>query len=490
MQTAELELLPREGEAAAPAPRTEVATAAAASIDIASINLTDLALAKFGNWRDATKTVKAEFESLVLDLSTQSKIDDAIRLRNRKLRQPLADARKVHEALKSKLSAVSKAVGAELPLIEAAWADVGTAITPRIEAAQKAIDDKKEVDRLAEQQRLQSLRNKVDEILGQWVDHCKIEGITAERIGNGIAALRDIDAPANLADAHAYWDTRKAETIASMQALQLDAQRADNAREAERLAAESAALAQQRQELEAAQARAAATPAAAAGADPTDTGARKAENPAQEREAAQDQRSEMAVSRSAGLHSQESACSTQAGRQDVPALGGAAMRGAGSAEDSEDLPGVAPGPLHQPAVCQGPNCGAIDGMPHSAECDAAAAVARVSLNLADLEPAGDGPLETGEADAIMPPPAAVQQAMAYTMAECVLASPIELQKRLDAAHDLLRDALKLTEHLSQAWKSRFPSQPKMGQEWWATAREGVADLQPRLLLALAQERQS
>ncbi len=223
-----------ELDTAAPAPRTEVATAAAASIDIASMNLKDLALAKFGNWREDTKKAKSDLEALVLDLSTQSAIDDAISLRNRKVKVPLAEARKVAEALKSKLSEVSKAVGAELPLIEAAWADVATAITPRIDAAQKKLDDEKEAKRVAEEARLAGLRTAADEILAKWIDRCKMDGITAERIGNGIAALSELTMPPELADVAAHWATAKATTAAAMTKLQLDrllAEKAERDRE-------------------------------------------------------------------------------------------------------------------------------------------------------------------------------------------------------------------------------------------------------------------
>ena len=68
---------------AAPALRTEVATAAAGALDLEKINLTDLALAKFGDWRGAVAAVKANLGSLALDLSTQARVNDAKSLRER-----------------------------------------------------------------------------------------------------------------------------------------------------------------------------------------------------------------------------------------------------------------------------------------------------------------------------------------------------------------------------------------------------------------------
>ncbi len=525
MSTAELELLPREGEAAAPVPRTAVAAAAEAALDLTKINLTDVALAQFGNWREQTAKVKADFEALVLDLSTQSAIDDAISLRQRKVKAPLAEARKVAPALKTKLAAVSKAIGAELVLVEAGWAEADAAITPRIDAAQRVLDDKKEADRLAEQQRLQGLRDKVDEILGQWVDHCKIEGITGERIGNGIAALRDIDPPKDLADVHAYWDTRKAQTVAAMQGLQLEAQRLENEREAQRLAAESAALAQQRQELEAAQARAAATPAAAAGADPTDTGAGKAENPAQQREATPESLADRIVRLAKRMSFHEAAegrayYEEAAAREQCRAEFNAAVQQAREEGIQVDLGGylvpastinalkptqptglaveacrpatakeTAQAGTQDPAAAAQTVKGAGDDATHAGDLRGPADT--ISLNLADLDepPAADGSIETSEAEAVNPPAAVVEQVLQqYPLdgkATLVLTSPLAMQTRLDEAHALLRAALSLTERLGVAFKSKYPTQPKMGPDWWAALRADLDALQPRLIMALA-----
>ena len=231
--------------------KTAVATAAAQAIDIIDVNLTTLALAKFGPWREQTATAKAEFAALVLDLQTQSAIDDAISLRNRKIKQPLADARKTAEALKSKLAAVSKAVGAELPLIEAAWADAASAITPRIEAAQQVLDEAKEAARVKEQARKDAHRAYIDTIRGYFA-HCQRAEMTAERIQRGIDALAAITVGAEREEFEAEAKAAQAECLEAMRTLQAQAA----AREAEAARLEAQRLENERQAAELARARA------------------------------------------------------------------------------------------------------------------------------------------------------------------------------------------------------------------------------------------
>lgn len=165
-----------------------------------------------------------------------------------------------------------------------------------------------------------------------YVTRCQEPGMTAARIQTGIDRLTAVDlsdpVPARaveLADAqcraldamrtlHGQAVAREAEA-ARQEAIRIENERQAeaNRREAARIAAEAEAIRRQAAELAA-------------------------------REAASVQRGEMAVSQSAGQHSQESAGSTPAGRQDDSPL--AAERRGGHAEDSEDLSGVAPGSPH------------------------------------------------------------------------------------------------------------------------------------------------
>jgi hypothetical protein len=243
MSTDTLEFPPIED---IPVTRTELAAAAnAAVVDIEKVDLTKLALAKFGPWREQTATAKAEFTALVLDLATQSGIDDAISLRSRKIKQPLADARKTAEALKSKLSAVSKAVGAELPLIEAAWADAAGAITPRIEAAQKVLDDAKAEAARIERERVAAHQSRIATIRA-YLDRCRAPGMTSERVANGIKALAALTFPQETwQDFAVPAANAQCETLEAMRTLQVELLTKEQ---------EAAKLEEQRQEVARAQA--------------------------------------------------------------------------------------------------------------------------------------------------------------------------------------------------------------------------------------------
>lgn len=234
---------------AAPA-RTDVAVAAAGAIDLAKIDLTDVALAQFGKWRPAAAKLKADNEKLVLDLSTQAKIDEAVSLRQRTINQPKAAANKVATALKSKFAQTSKSVGAEVEALHKAYDEAGEPLTAQITAAQKKLDDEKEAKRKAEEARLQGLRDTVDQIMVKWLDRCKVDGITSERITAGIGMFANLAMPAELADVKAYWATAYADTAASMVALRDAAKRSEDAAaleaqrlENERVAAENARVA-------------------------------------------------------------------------------------------------------------------------------------------------------------------------------------------------------------------------------------------------------
>lgn len=312
METLDLPVIEPAMAAAPAAPRTEVAVAAAAALDLTKIDLKDVALAQFGDWRKASGEVAKKVTGLVLDLSTQTKIDNAISLRQRLCNVPRAEARRVSKELKSKLASVSKAIGAEEALVIEAYDAAEKPLSEQIDAAQKKLDDEKEAKRIAEETRLADLRATVDLVMAKWLNRAQAEGMTSERIGAGIAALQAVAMPEELADVTAHWTTAKATTVSAMERLQLEAarreeqarleaQRIENERiaaeqraqaealaEAQRKLAEQAAeIERQRKEMEAAQARAAALPAADAGtgAEP-DSSAGEGGEPRAEREAA------------------------------------------------------------------------------------------------------------------------------------------------------------------------------------------------------------
>lgn len=178
-------------EIAAPveAPRTDVATAAIASLDLQKLDLTDLALAQFGDWRAAVAMTRANLSTLAIDLSTQAKVDDAKSLRHRLINVPRAEARKVAKELKSKLAKVSKDIGAAEDTIVAAWDGAEALITPQIEKRQAELDAEKAERQRAEAARVQMHQENIAKIRA-YLPYCQQPGFTAERIASGIDFLR------------------------------------------------------------------------------------------------------------------------------------------------------------------------------------------------------------------------------------------------------------------------------------------------------------
>lgn len=177
-------------EIAAPveAPRTDVATAAIASLDLQKLDLTDLALAQFGDWRAAVAMTRANLSTLAIDLSTQAKVDDAKSLRHRLINVPRAEARKVAKELKSKLAKVSKDIGAAEETIVAAWDGAEALITPQIEKRQAELDAEKAERQRAEAARVQMHQERMA-TMGAYLTACQAPGMTAERIARGMAML-------------------------------------------------------------------------------------------------------------------------------------------------------------------------------------------------------------------------------------------------------------------------------------------------------------
>ena len=257
------------------APRTEVATAAAAALDLTKIDLTDVALAQFGDWRAKVSEVRTNLRTLALDLSTQAKVDEAKSLRHRLIGQPRADARKVSKELKSKLAQVSKAIGAREDEIVQAWDEAETLITPQIESRQTALDAEKAERARIEREAAEAHAARLATIAG-YVEHCRAPDMTAARIGKGIDILTATDVAdadnaraVQLADAkcraldamwtlHAQATAREAEA-ARQEAIRAENERvaAENAREAARIAEEAAAIRREAAALEAARAESA-----------------------------------------------------------------------------------------------------------------------------------------------------------------------------------------------------------------------------------------
>lgn len=248
--TATLEFPPLE--ASEPVARaSELATAPPAALDLKKIDLTDVALAQFGDWKKSTAEVRANLSTLALDLSTQAKVDEAKSLRFRLIGQPRADARKVSKELKSKLAKVSKDIGAAEEAIVAAWDEAETLITPQIEARQAEFDTAKAAREQAEAERIELHRLSIAAVK-HYAVLAAAPDMTAARITRGLVTLTQMtfgpeyeefcDAISAARDAtmitmHALHGQAVARETA---AAELEAQRAENARLAAELAEQKA----------------------------------------------------------------------------------------------------------------------------------------------------------------------------------------------------------------------------------------------------------
>lgn len=238
-------------------PRAAVATIDPGAVDLAKLDLQTVALAQFGRAHEDVKKAVETLTGVEHDLSTPTKLAEAKSLRHRLIGQPLAEARKVSAALKSKLTAVSKAVGTELTAIETAFDRADKLISPQIEKREAEIAEERRIAAEKEAARVQAHRDNLAKIAG-YVEHAR--GLPAARIELGIEKVKaieiDRDAWQEFAD---QAEAQKADTLAKMAKLHADAladeerQRVEAALKAERerLEAERAEIERQRAELQA-----------------------------------------------------------------------------------------------------------------------------------------------------------------------------------------------------------------------------------------------
>lgn len=195
MSTTELDFPPVDEAMIAKAAKTAAAVAVVPGepiTDLAKLDLTTVALAQYGDWRTALAATKANLSTLVLDLSTPTKIKEARTLRARLIGDPLAAVRKVAAGIKSKMAQTSKALGAELELIEAGYTEADALILPQIEKREAELDAEREAARKAEAERKAGFEAKIDGIRA-CVARC--EGIGSDRIANGIAQIEVFPLP-------------------------------------------------------------------------------------------------------------------------------------------------------------------------------------------------------------------------------------------------------------------------------------------------------
>ena len=258
-------------------PIAAAASTALAPLDFEKLDLATLAVAKFGDWRGDVAKARNTLDGAVHDLSTQAKVDEAKSLRFRLIGQPRADARKVSKALKSKLAAVSKTVGAEEDAAVAAYDAAETLITPQIEAREAELTAEKiERERIAAE-RAQKQADGVANIRAYLSRAQTAADMTAERVGKGIVLLEGVTFSADewldpVAAASAQCETLEGMRVlqATLQAREeaaaaAEAKRLENERVAAELAAAQAKLQAEQQRIASLKARIAEIQAAATG---------------------------------------------------------------------------------------------------------------------------------------------------------------------------------------------------------------------------------
>lgn len=508
-------------------PGTAVATVAPAVLDLAKVNIHDVVRAQFAALRQNAEAAEKELSTVVLDVSTQAKIDDAISLRYRRTNTPIAEARKLGKGQRSSLSQAGKTSSAEEEEVVGIFTKAGQPLTVQIEAGQKRIDDEKEAKRLAEVARLAALREAITEYLAPGPTQCMADDITAARIGLGIVVYEGLQPLAEWAEVDAFWQSTKAQTLATMRGLQaaaqqreaaaaLEAQRLENERiaaeqkaEADRLAVIAADLKRQAdelaaqqaaaeaRELEAAQARAAAQAAAEAASDAAQHAAGQAVNPgacaeaapstlqpvpggtpATTSEANDDDESDRGCARRLAGEGDDCGPGQPGERDNDGRDDGSAEHGAGL------LRALAPRTAHQgdadhAGLTQDTTSGAAPQQasePVSPEADAAPG------GEADHSPdAGEmvGGLELGTDQ---PTPIADSAAAADIERRVILLlDPEDDDEGGIDANDLHMRSLEFVRGFLTAFAGKHPTQPKESPEWWAKRRAEAEALLPRLI---------
>lgn len=165
------------------APETTALMKLEATKALARIDLQAVALARFGDWREHVADLVAKHGSVAFDLSTVKKLDEAKEVR-RQIRDVRIGADKISKALKSQLSAISKAVGAEAEAVALAVKGVEAHVHEQIEAEEKRkaeVATKERERKAAHELNLARIRGYVD----------LAQGKTSDEIAQAIQFVQD-----------------------------------------------------------------------------------------------------------------------------------------------------------------------------------------------------------------------------------------------------------------------------------------------------------
>lgn len=225
-----------------------LAKASDSSIDLTKVSLADVALAQFGDWREQVKKAKDTLKGLVLDMPTQSKVDEFKSLRQRLINVPRADARRVAKDVKSKLSKTGKVVGEAEEQIVSAWDEAETLITPAIDKRQAELDEERATKAAGQAFRI-ALHNALIARINGYVESA--QGLASERIAKGVDFVEALTFGDECEELKPKYEEAQTNTLATLRKMLADA-KASEAAEAQRLENEKVAaeLAAQRKALE------------------------------------------------------------------------------------------------------------------------------------------------------------------------------------------------------------------------------------------------
>jgi hypothetical protein len=443
--------------------------------------LKGIVLASFGAIKAHCSTLAERYRGVAFDLKTPKGLTEARAARHELREDGRYAVQRLQKALKDEANDLKRTIDGEAESAIKVIRAVEDALHSSIEAREAEIEAEKERARQAEAARVQNHQNGIAVIRG-YLELARQPDMTAARIANGIAMLERIEindaweefaVPAANALCETLESMRKlhAETKQREQeAARIEAQRLENERiaaelaEQQRVIAEqTAALARQQQEIEAARQRAEAPAANVATAAAIEG---KADNPEPGKlEAApllktpddyDDIPSCPGCGAMAGCCGDYPNC--PGGQQsETDITSGAAPQQASDHEnpEAEAAPGGVPAWFSTGlAVARARDAGVIT------EAETFQAYEHIRTECAAQEPRAGSSVESTDA------PAAAHAAPDYAALELELVDgPLY---EAEALSDTARDrALDLHVLLRQARTSAFPSQPKMPPEWWS-----------------------
>jgi colicin import membrane protein len=228
--------------------------------DIAEIR-DGLAVVKLNRTEAGLAQLRTDLAGKDYDLTTTKGDKEARsdRLRCVSLR---ASVEKLRKTLKAPALEFGKLIDSEAKRITEAVESLESPIDAAIRADETRREEERQAKLRVEAERLAGMRTAAALYLEKWVERCNADGITAERIAAGADMLEEQAPNADWREVNDFWQSAKAQALATMRRLHSEAQQREEAarlkeqrEEQERQAAiqrqQSEELARQRAELEA-----------------------------------------------------------------------------------------------------------------------------------------------------------------------------------------------------------------------------------------------